>query len=67
MTSERAFANKSTIRMEVPRSRLPYERFRVDVALRVGREVGPFVSDGIESTVSMCRMDAYSTQFSEAI
>ena len=46
MTSERAFANKSTIRMEVPRSRLPYERFRVDVALQVGREVGPFVSDG---------------------
>ena len=46
MTSEEAYMNTSRILLEVPRSRLPYERFRVDVALRVGDEVGPFVSDG---------------------
>ena len=46
MTSEEAYMNTSKIFLEVPRSRLPYERFRVDVALQVGGEVGPFVSDG---------------------
>ena len=46
MTSEEAFVNASKILLEVPRSRLPYQRFRVDVALQVGGEVGPFVSDG---------------------
>ena len=45
MTSEEAYMNTSRILLEVPRSRLPYERFRVDVALQVGGEVGPFVSD----------------------
>ena len=45
MTSEEAYMNTSRILLEVPRSRLPYERFRVDVALQVGDEVGPFVSD----------------------
>ena len=46
MTSEQAFVNASRILLEVPRSMLPYERFRVDVALQVGDVVGPFVSDG---------------------
>ena len=46
MTSEEAYMNTSRILLEVPRSSLPYERFRVDVALQVGDEVGPFVSDG---------------------
>ena len=46
MTSEEAYMNVSRILLEVPRSRLPYERFRVDVALQVGNGVGPFVSDG---------------------
>ena len=46
MTSEEAYMNISRILLEVPRSRLPYQRFRVDVALQVGGEVGPFVSDG---------------------
>ena len=46
MTSEEAYMNISRIFLEVPHSRLPYERFRVDVALQVGDEVGPFVSDG---------------------
>ena len=45
MTSEEAYMNTNRILLEVPRSRLPYERFRVDVALQVGDEVGPFVSD----------------------
>ena len=45
MTSEQAFVNASRILLEVPRSRLPYERFRVDVALQVGDAVGQFVSD----------------------
>ena len=46
MTSEEAYMNTSRILLEVPRSRLPYEHFRVDIALQVGGEVGPFVSDG---------------------
>ena len=46
MTSEEAYMNTSRILLEVPRSRLPYERFRVDIALQVGGEVGSFVSDG---------------------
>ena len=46
MTSEQAFMNESTINIEVPHSRLPYQYFRVDIALQVGGEVGPFVSDG---------------------
>ena len=46
MTSEEAYMNTSRILLEVPRSRLPYERFQVDVALQVGGEVGPFVPDG---------------------
>ena len=46
MTSEEAYMNSSRILLEVPHSRLPYERFRIDVALQVGDEVGPFVSDG---------------------
>lgn len=45
-TSERAFVNESTFVIEVPHSRLPYQRFQVDVALQVGGESGPFVSDG---------------------
>ena len=45
MTSEEAYMNTSRILLEVPRSRLPYQRFRVDVALQVGDVVGPFVSD----------------------
>jgi len=45
MSSEEAYMNTSRILLEVPRSRLPYERFRVDVALQVGGKVGPFVSD----------------------
>ena len=45
MTSEQAFVNASRILLEIHRSRLPYQRFRVDVALQVGDEVGPFVSD----------------------
>ena len=45
MTSEQPYRNRSKILLEVPHSRLPYERFRVDVALQVGGEVGPFVSD----------------------
>ena len=40
--SERSFVNESTM----PHSRLPYQRFRVDIALQVGGEVRPFVSDG---------------------
>ena len=46
MTSEEAYMNRNKILLEVPHSRLPYERFRVDVALQVGDEVGPFVPDG---------------------
>ena len=46
MTSEQAFMNESTINIEVPHSRLPYQHFRVDIALQVGGEVRPFVSDG---------------------
>ena len=46
MTSEQAFVNGSTILIEVAHSRLPYQRFQVDVALQVGGESGPFVSDG---------------------
>ena len=34
--------NESTM----PHSRLPYQHFQVDIALQVGGEVGPFVSDG---------------------
>ena len=45
MTSEQAYMNSSRILLEVPHSRLPYEHFRVQVALQVGDEVGPFVSD----------------------
>ena len=45
MTSEEAFVNASRILLEVPRSRLPYERFQVDVALQVRYTVGQFVSD----------------------
>ena len=46
MTSEQAFVNASRIFLELPRSRLPYQRFRVQVALQVGDEIGEFVSDG---------------------
>ena len=46
MTSEQAFVNASHIFLELPRSRLPYQRFRVQVALQVGDEIGEFVSDG---------------------
>ena len=46
MTSEQAYMNTSRILLEIHRSRLPYQRFRVDVALQVGDVVGPFVSDG---------------------
>ena len=46
MTSEQEFMNVSTIHIEVPHSRLPYQHFRVDIALQVGGEVGPFVSEG---------------------
>ena len=46
MMSERAFVNRSSIVMEVARSRVPYSHFQVQVALQVGDEVGPFVSDG---------------------
>ena len=45
MTSEQAFVNASNMFLEVPRSRVPYPRFRVQVALQVGNEVGQFVSD----------------------
>lgn len=45
MTSEQAFVNASSMFLEVPRSRVPYPRFRVQVALQVGNEVGQFVSD----------------------
>lgn len=46
MMSERAFVNRSSIVLEVARSRVPYSHFQVQVALQVGDEVGPFVSDG---------------------
>lgn len=46
MTSEQAFVNASHIFLELPRSRLPYQLFRVQVALQVGDEIGEFVSDG---------------------
>lgn len=45
MTSEQAFVNASSMFLEVPRSRVPYPRFQVQVALQVGNEVGQFVSD----------------------
>lgn len=56
MTSEQAFVNGSTILIEVPHSRLPYQRFQVDVALQVGGESGPFVSDGIIHGEHACRI-----------
>lgn len=46
MMSERAFVNRSSIEMEVARSRVPYSHFQVQVALQVGDEVGPLVLDG---------------------
>ena len=46
LTSEQAFVNASRILLEVPHSRVRYQRFRVNVALQVGDAVGPFVSDG---------------------
>ena len=45
MTSEQAFVNASSMFLEVPRSRVPYPRFRVQVALQVGNKVGQFVSN----------------------
>ena len=54
LTSEEAYMNTSRILLEVPRSSLPYERFRVDVALQVGGEVGAFVSDGTIHGKHMC-------------
>ena len=46
MISEQAFVNASHIFLELPHSRLPYQHFRVQVALQVGDEHGEFVSDG---------------------
>jgi len=46
MTSKQPYTNGSELLLEIPRSRLPYEQFRVQVALKVGNKVGPFVSDG---------------------
>lgn len=40
------FVNRSSIVIEVACSRVPYSYFQVQVALQVGDEVGPFVSDG---------------------
>ena len=45
ITSEQAYMNEGSIYLEIPRSRVPYQCFQVDVALQVGSEVGPFVSD----------------------
>ena len=42
--------NESTM----PHSRLPYHRFQVDIALQVGGEVGPFVSDGGIHSIYAC-------------
>ena len=43
MTSPQAFVNASTVCLEIPRSRVPFQRFRVQVALKVRDEVGRFV------------------------
>ena len=43
MTSLQAFVNASTICLEVPRSSVPFQRSRVQVALKVGDEVGQFL------------------------
>lgn len=45
MMSERAFVNTSSISVMIPRSSVPHEQFRVQVALQVGDQVGQFVSD----------------------
>ena len=45
MMSERTFVNTSSISVMVPRSSVPHEQFRVQVALQVGDKVGQFVSD----------------------
>ena len=56
-TSEWAFVNESTM----PHSRLPYQRFWVDIALQVGGEVGPLiVSDGGIHSIRMLRINTCS-------
>jgi len=43
ITSLQAFVNASIICLEVPQSSVPFQRSRVQVALKVGDEVGQFL------------------------
>ena len=44
LTTE-TYANASTMIHEIPNSEVPYIRFKAQVALIVGSQVGPFIPD----------------------
>lgn len=50
--SNGAFTNVSRITVDVPNSDVPYQRFKVQVALMVGSQQGPFVPESLDSAIT---------------
>ena len=58
--SNGAFTNVSRITADVRNSDVPYQRFKVQIALMVGSQQGPFVPESLDSATIYGEMPSLS-------